>query len=146
MRNGFYKNSSSKEQITSHLYELDTDFLPALHSYVNIKNYGQKLFLKSLRWEYFDNDQLVGLIAGYLNKSKGFFFISNFSIVRTYRGTGLSLELFSMMKTDLESLGEVRVIRLEVKNENEKAQSFYEKIGFGVFNENEEYTTFLFKL
>ena len=69
-------NTSSVDIIYDHLFNCRDLFIPNLDSYVNIKEYSQKLFDKSYRFEAFDNDKLVGLICLYPNN-----FITNVSVL-----------------------------------------------------------------
>jgi hypothetical protein len=71
-------NKSSELEIKKHLISVSKNFVPELDSYVNIEEYSKKLFEKSTRIEAYSGENLIGLIAIYLNNSDSF--ITNYSV------------------------------------------------------------------
>src|SRR5699024_1711931 len=84
-------NKATEKQIKDHLWRVDTDYKPPLHTYVNIDHYANKLATSAIRLENFDEKKLIGLMAGYYNLENHFIFISNFSMEKDYRGKGMEL-------------------------------------------------------
>lgn len=124
-------NTTSAEQIRSHLELVDLDFTPPLHSYVNISEYAEKLAEKSFRIEAFKNESLlVGLLAGYFNYKEQSFFISNFSVVKGMQGKGVAKLLMTKLEELINLENGIHQIDLEIFNENQRAYNFYMKHGF----------------
>lgn len=158
-------NKSTAQQIRDHLWRVDEDFKPALHTYVDIDAYAQKLAKSSFRLEYYGEDKLIGLMASYYNPEKQFLFITNFSIERKYRGRGMELimgllnyledqnspvspEILVLArdfaKILFKNLDDKKIpissIHTEVRNANQKLISFYKKIGFYEFKKDQNST------
>ncbi|MGO3184200.1 MAG: hypothetical protein ACTIJ9_15345 [Aequorivita sp.] len=148
-------NKSTEQQIKEHLWRVDKDFKPALHTYVDIDVYAQKLAESSVRLEYYMEEKLIGLMASYYNTEKQFLFITNFSIEKQYRGQGMQLivELikflegrYSEISPETLNLGldfakalcisvednktPIKHIHTEVRNDNQILIFIYKKLGF----------------
>ena len=63
-------NKSTLAHIRNHLESCKNNFTPKLQSYVNLTEYSQKLFLSADKFESFDDNELIGLIAAYPNENK----------------------------------------------------------------------------
>lgn len=158
-------NQSTEQQIKDHLWRVDKDFKPALHTYVDIGNYSKKLADSAVRLEYFNENQLIGLMASYFNLDNKFLFITNFSIEKEYRGQGINIIVglikflegrFSEISTDTINLSldfakalnievefnkiPIKSIHTEVRNDNQILIYVYKKIGFYVKNIGETST------
>ena len=131
-------NSSTREQISSHLKQCDNLFVPNLSSYVDIDSYSQKLYDKSQRFEVYCDDNLIGLICAYINDSDSF--ITNVSIIGEYQGKGLSNFLLDSYIEHSKSKKHEK-IKLEVKIENQRAISFYKKKDFNIIKKNNDNLT-----
>lgn len=148
-------NKATEQDIKDHLYRVDQDFKPALHTYVDIDKYSQKLAKSAVCLEYFKEEQLIGLMAGYYNAEKQSLFITNFSIEKQYRGQGMELIIelillfeakFSEVSPEILTLGQdfgkvlqinlegtekpIKYIHTEVRNDNNSLIFFYKKLGF----------------
>jgi ribosomal protein S18 acetylase RimI-like enzyme len=131
----FHLNTSSIEQISTHLKACDALFVPKLSSYVTIESYAEKLFDKAERIECFEGNELLALLAFYVNLAANFCFITNVSVVEKWRGKKIGdYLLFELDKYCLEN--NIRQIQLEVRKENSKAISFYKKHNFAFLKEN----------
>lgn len=126
----FKRNKTRIEDIFNHLSRCDTDFKPNLSSYVDLNLYSKKLYNKSERFEVWQNNHLLGLLAVYVNKKDKFLFITNLSLEKELRGQGFGLKLIDLMLNELNFKNTFKIIRLEVKTKNIQAIKFYEKIGF----------------
>jgi len=130
-------NKSTLAHIRNHLEKCKNNFTPKLQSYVNLTEYSQKIFLVATRFERFEDNELVGLIAAYDNNLDKVGFITNVSVEEEYYGKGMSQSLLNeciKYYTDKK----FDSINLEVFRQNEKAISFYLKHNFEIINNNEE--------
>ena len=161
-------NKSSFEQIRDHLWRVDEDFIPALHTYIDIDLYAAKLKKSAILLEFYDLKNLVGLMGGYYNPEGKFLFVSNFSIEKKFRGSGMQLviELISFLSPkntpeitpEIKEIGnelytyltdiyketpiEIQSVHSEVRNENQALIHFYKSIGFRV-TKNKGNSTYL---
>lgn len=125
-------NKSTTEQIKEHLEKCSIHFAPALDTYVNINDYSVKIKNKAIRFEAWNNNILVGLIAMYVNPSEGIGFITNVSVDIEYKGHGVASDLIKQVK-EYASKNGIETIELEVYQENTKAINFYHKHGFATY-------------
>ena len=131
----FHLNTSSAEQISAHLKACDTLFVPNLSSYVTIETYAEKIFDKAVRIEYFEENELLGLLAFYVNLDANFCFITNVSVDKKLKGKKIGdLLLFQLDNYCLNN--NINRIQLEVRKENIKAINFYKKHSFVLLKEN----------
>ena len=121
-------NTSTIADIFCHLCSVSSQFVPELSSYVDIDKYSVKLYEKAQRIEIWNNGQLEGLLAYYLNTESRFAFITNVSISPRIKGKGAASYLLNRLIED--NTGIVDIIRLEVNVYNERARHFYEKNDF----------------
>jgi 2-polyprenyl-3-methyl-5-hydroxy-6-metoxy-1,4-benzoquinol methylase len=121
------QNKSNEEDIFKHLERCSNQFIPSLDTYVNIKLYSKKIYEQANRFEIFNNNHLKGLIAVYINNSKGF--ITNVSIEEEYQGKNLAKILLDKCFEFL-ILNNCNIITLNVNIDNLKAINFYLKNGF----------------
>ncbi|NGX84747.1 GNAT family N-acetyltransferase [Aequorivita sp. KMM 9714] len=158
-------NKSTEQQIKEHLWRVDKDFKPALHTYVDIDSYSKKLANSAVRLEYFNENQLIGLMASYFNLDNKFLFITNFSIEKEYRGQGMNIIVglikflegkYSEISTETLNMGldfakalhikvesnktPIKSIHTEVRNDNQILIYVYKKIGFYIKNIGETST------
>jgi ribosomal protein S18 acetylase RimI-like enzyme len=124
-------NKSTLIQVKSHLFECSDSFIPKLSTYVDVEGYSEKIFLNATRIEAFHQDELIGLIAVYINKEQSLSFISNVSVIPNLCGKGLAVRLFSNATDIIKSLN-IDIIKLKVDKNNRKAIALYEKLGFQV--------------
>jgi len=127
--------TASIEQVYSHLKACDGNFSPPLSSRINLLEYSRKMFEKSVSFEAWQGDVLVGMINAYLNDaSNQTGFITNVSVLKEYMGKGIAASLLEMCLESARNLGFIR-IRLEVTQENSAAIKLYSKAGFKVVDE-----------
>lgn len=157
MKINYSFNKSTEQQIKDHLWRMDPDFTPPLHTYVDINQYAQKLVANAVRIDNFMGTNLIGLIATYYNPEKEFLFFSNMSIEKKYRGKGveisrgllsfldknqdqtpispeiqqLAIKWLEVLKNDAKpEKFIIKSIQIEVRNTNRKAMLFYKRLGF----------------
>ena len=80
-------NQSTKKQIENHLLICEKTFIPKLSAFVDIKDYSNKIFNKAVRFECFDEEKLVGLIAAYKQEE---LYITNVSTDPNYIRRGIA--------------------------------------------------------
>lgn len=124
-------NSSTLEQISRHLTACSKEFTPNLDTYIDIDTYSKKIKQVSIRFEAYENDTLVGLIAMYRNTEQRFGFLTNVSILPEYQSKGLAYTLLNSCKEYLRTYG-IYTIKLEVYKTNTRAVNFYKKYGFTI--------------
>lgn len=132
------KNQSTLNDIESHLYRCNKLFKPELIEYVDIKSYSKKLFNKSTRYEVWNTNNLIALLAVYFNQESQTTYISNFSVENEFQGKFLAKRLFEVLMEESKNRGSTKIL-LEVFSQNTKAIRFYDKMGFEVnqlINEN----------
>ena len=79
-------NKADKIAIEKHLSICSKLFIPPLETYVGISKYAEKLAKNAVTFEAWQGDQLIALIACYLNdKIRNQGFISNVSILSSFQ-------------------------------------------------------------
>lgn len=167
MKINYFFNKSTEEQIKDHLWRMDSDFLPPLHTYVAIDDYAKKLYENAFRIDYFVDSKLIGLIGLYYNPEEKFIFVSNFSIEKEYRGKGMALIKTLMdfaagnydnadISSEMQKVGiefikvlkeiakphrpVIKSLRTEVRNANRKSLLLYKRLGFKEVDIKNEFT------
>lgn len=130
-------NISSFNEVETHLARVDKMFSPELSSYVDIHSYAVKIAELADREEAWDGNNLIGLIAYYINQEGKFAFITNVSVEEKYQKQGVASQLLSNTIKDIASKN-ITTIRLEVHQSNRKAINFYTKNHFQLMDENDE--------
>ena len=128
----FLINKATESNIHKHLSECDADFLKALVERIDIKEYSKKIFDKSLRFEAWANNDLVGLVAAYCNdQNRRMAYITSVSVLKEWQNHGIANQLINMCIEYIEKLG-IHCISLEVTSGNTQAIKLYEKHGFSI--------------
>ena len=125
-------NKSSFEEINSFLKECDDYFFPKLSNYVDINMYSKKLHDLSHKFEAWNNNKLIGLVAAYFNDiefKKAY--ISNVSVIKEYQGRGISKQLL-LNTINFAKENNFRIIMLEVFNSNILAIELYKRFNFEI--------------
>ena len=133
-------NKASKMKIYSHLKVCDSLFYPILSKRVNLNDYSEKLSIKSTTFEAWYKDELIGLIAGYYNTEKKFFFISNFSVEKKFGRKGIASNILLNLKKYNKNKQFFKIL-LEVNLNNTNAVSFYKKRGFLILKKEDNILT-----
>jgi ribosomal protein S18 acetylase RimI-like enzyme len=126
-------NDSTYEQLLEHLLACSDDFVPPLHTYVDVADYADRLARRALRLERFDEEagsvRLVALLALYADDAAGTAFVTNVSVLPDARRHGLGDGLVDELLDVARGRGLLRV-RLEVDQGNIAAQRLYLRHGF----------------
>lgn len=172
MLSNYKYNQASLEEIKNHLWRVNTDFKPALSSYVDINTYAEKLKKSAILTGFYNENELIGLVASYFNPDGNYFFITNFSIEKKYRGEGAKLilgiinylrgtEISKSVAKPIKRIGddliktieniikkpvEIKSMHIEVRKENKDAIVFYKKIGFRELQNTDESTYLIIDL
>lgn len=126
----FCINHSDAISLAAHLSCCDAAFVPPLSKRVDIKTYAKKLTEKSLLFEAWHEDLLVGTIAIYCNNIQNHTaFITNVSVLPSWQSQKIATYLMNKC-LDYFTTKEFRIIELEVDHRNDAAIAFYEKFGF----------------
>jgi ribosomal protein S18 acetylase RimI-like enzyme len=129
---GYHVDRATAREIAAHLAECDADFVPPLSSRLNVDEYAWKLARRATRFEAWDGDRLVGLVAAYCNDlESGQAFISSVSVLRGWGGRGIAARLVERCLAHARALG-LRRVALEVDAANAPARRLYERQGFTV--------------
>ena len=129
-------NQSSVNDILNHFKQCDNNFMDELASRVDIEDYAQKLVDKAQRFEIWNGDCLIGLLAAYCNDEIDY--ITNVSVDRNYTGRGLGQDLLKRCVAVSKSQSK-NSIELEVKKDNEIAIKLYNKMNFNKISEENGY-------
>lgn len=129
-----YRNTASSHEIKQHL--LACEFNPPLEDYVDLDVYVDKIIKNAERFEIWEEGQLVGFLACYANNvATKESFITMVSVLPEARGRGLALNLIIQAIEHCKKAGYKRML-LDVRTENKRALSVYEKQGFRPVSRN----------
>ena len=126
-------NRSSQEQIEHFFYDCSNQFNPPFASSVDITEYAKKIRDNALTIETWDNDELVAIIAAYVNGDK--LYIPYICTKYKCAGLGLGQAGFDYL---MKTINDCKEVELEVRKNNVKAINFYHKLGFEVSTENND--------
>lgn len=126
----YTQGKSTLNDIALHLEACNDLFSPPLSSYVNISTYAHKIHRNSELFEAWDNGELIGLVACYMNDPDNErAFITNVSVFKEYQGRGVAIQLLN--KTISKVTGKsFNKIKLDVQVDNQIAIALYKKFGF----------------
>jgi ribosomal protein S18 acetylase RimI-like enzyme len=139
----FSINKASLRSISKHLNKVNDLFVPVLSSYVNIDIYSKKIFEKADRIEFWKNEELVGLLAFYINPPN--VFITNLSLDKTIHGLGYGVKMLDRL-FEITKDKNIKKVSLEVNSMNQKAVNFYKSIGFEEFEESDKNLRLIYNL
>ena len=135
----FLLNTASAAQIAEHLRSCDSDFLPPLHDRVEIRDYAQKIVSKATRFEAWSDSKLIGLVATYCNdQMQHIAYLTSVSVLRTWTSQGIAAYLVNQCIEHTKTIG-MRLITLEVAEQNRPAIKLYQKYGFIISRTNEPF-------
>lgn len=125
-------NGLSAKDLYRFLIKCDIQFFPQLSSRVNLSEYSEKLFHNSTIINAKKNNEIIGIIAFYVNdNSIDYGFISLICVLNNYKGNGVGSNLMNECIL-LVKKKRLKSIKLEVDIENRYSMSFYRKFGFHV--------------
>jgi len=124
-------NSASMEVLIAFYNENNETFNPPLSSQIeSIEKYVEKLKNNAVIFEAWDNDELIGLVAAYLNNYETKIgFITSVIVSRKYQKQGIAKILLEKTIDFAKEKG-FEKIHLEVHKENKNAIGLYKTFGF----------------
>lgn len=128
-------NETSADDIYFHLLSCDPHFVKELSAKTDLQDYSKKMFDRAIRFEAWNDSELVGLVAAYFNDLETMTgFITNVSVSKKSEGKGIASQL---MKNCLDYAKEYNFkrIRLEVGIENNNAIKLYNQHLFKITGE-----------
>ena len=126
----FCINRADEISLATHLSCCDAAFVPPLSKRVDINAYSKKLTEKSLRFEAWHDDLLVGALAIYCNNIQNHTaFITNVSVLPSWQSHKIATHLMADCLNYFITK-EFSTIELEVDHRNDAAIALYEKFGF----------------
>jgi GNAT superfamily N-acetyltransferase len=113
-----------------HLQNVSSAFVHDLSNRVDVKEYSQKLFSMAEREEAWSGDNLIGLVAYYINHDTQKAFITNVSVDIRFQKQGIATKLLENAKcVAIEE--RMKLISLEAANDDELI-AFYLHNGFSL--------------
>ena len=132
--------------LIDHLIKCANCFNPPLYTYVEIKEYGKKIFDNAVTFEGWDDNELIGMIAAYYNNWEiTIGYITNVSVLKSYKGFGIASKLLKHT-IDYGRESCFYQIELEVNINNIDAFKLYEKHGFVVVKQNTKSYRLLYRI
>jgi ribosomal protein S18 acetylase RimI-like enzyme len=126
----FSVGNATADDVRSHLIACNESFRNRLLGIWDLDIYSKKLETDALTFEAWEGQQLVGIVAGYVNNlQQGFSFVSNVSVLPSYYRRGIASGLLAQFIDHSRRLG-FRGVMLSVDESNNAALNFYEKLGF----------------
>ena len=128
----YHVNRATEIQIKEHLKLCEANFIPPLSERIELQMYSKKIVDKAVRFEAWEENVLIALIASYCNDNENrSAFITSVSVLKEMQGKGFASKLMKQCIKHLKELGLEQAI-LEVGNENVNAIAFYRKLSFMV--------------
>ena len=127
----FSVNESSKDDIRTHLFCCDGQFTPRLSERVDLGEYSSKIREKSFTLEAWKCQNLVGLVAAYMNIPDSSCYITNVSVLVDFAGRGIANRLLVACFEQAKTHG-IKTVSLEVSKDSHPAIRLYEKFDFRV--------------
>jgi len=129
--------TATESDVFFHLEKCSDVFVPALSGRVDISKYAAKIHKKSVTFEAWKEEVLVGLVASYFNDSRNSSaFITNVSVLREYSRQGIASALLSRC-VEYARKNKIDVLILEVYKKNDLATCFYKKNEFEIYDVKE---------
>lgn len=123
-------NRATVADIALHLRRCDAHFIPPLSDRVDIDAYAAKIAAHAERFEAWEGDGLMGLIAAYFNDpARRTVFVTSVSVVPERGGAGIASTLLRDCVGRARRAGFAQ-IRLQVRRSHAHAIRLYEKCGF----------------
>lgn len=124
--------SASQAELFSHLKNSDDCFDPPLSTRVELLDYAKKIFDRSVTFEAWEKEILVGVISAYFNDAENRLgYITHVGVLKSHRRRGIAARLFSLCM-EYARERHFSMIELEVSKKNERAVALYQKAGFQV--------------
>jgi ribosomal protein S18 acetylase RimI-like enzyme len=120
---------------------IQNDFVPALGSLVDIRQYVNKLINKAVVLVAQCDGKVAGYIAFYVNYKRSTAFISSIGVMCFARRMKVGLFLLDEMEDYCRSK-EIRELVLEVSSQNLRAINLYKENGYSVYSNDKNESTY----
>lgn len=128
----------SLKMIQSFLCTIDKDFPIHLSDKVNLDEYANKLYKNATICCKVNNGEIIGMVAGYTeNIVDDMAYIALVGVKKEYRGRGIAPKLIEQF-INISHNKKINKIHLYTDVSNISAMRMYEKLGFKLFNCNNE--------
>lgn len=133
-------SQAAQSQILEHLNACDEQFHPPLSQRVDLPDYASKLHSRAVTFEAWGGDQLVGLVAAYLNHESAptTAFVSSVSVLSDYRSRGIGRHLLTDCHREARNRG-IQKVSLEVSPASRHAIDLYLNLGYCVATEHDNH-------
>jgi ribosomal protein S18 acetylase RimI-like enzyme len=126
----FGRDRSDAVEVLRHLKDCDAAFHPPLSLRVDLTAYAMKLATQAARFEAWQGEDLLGLVAVYCNApDRKMAFVSNVSVRPDCAGQGIASQLMTQAIAYVRALG-FAALSLEVSQDATRARRFYTGLGF----------------
>jgi len=126
--------TATEKEILFHLRECSDSFIPPLAERVSVNDYAQKIYEKSVTFEAWSDQLLVGFIAAYFNLN-GSAFITNVSVLEKFGGYGIASRMLDMCIRYARK-DNIQELALDVNKYNTVEIHLYKRFGFKVHEVN----------
>ncbi len=119
------------EEALKLLNEFDMEFSPHLSSYVDIKEYAEKLSRYANFLIAEEHGRVIGHLAFYKNQNAMELYVTALCVLNAYRGKGVGKQLLNYLCNIGLSKGYTN-ISLEMRRDNKNTLGFYKKMQFEI--------------
>lgn len=126
----YMKKELKEKDVLIFLQKVDKDFPTSLSKKQDLSIYANKLYMKATIMIKKDGDQIVSLVAGYINNVENQLgYISVVATLPNYRGQGIAAKLIRRFLEEAKSKG-LDGVHLYTDKTNTKALNMYRTLGF----------------
>lgn len=123
-------NYCNEEEIKKLILSLDEESVKTLQNKIEINSYVKKIRKKAMTIEVWLDNNLVGIIACYVNsETKTNAYITYFCVHPKVQGLGLAKKMYHFLLRK-DELSRFKSIFLKVDKDNLKALTLYKSLGF----------------
>jgi ribosomal protein S18 acetylase RimI-like enzyme len=134
----FSEDAADDLEISRHLALCNSSFVPPLRDRVEITSYADKIVAYARRFEAWQDEKLVGLVAAYCNSpDRDTAYITNVSVLPEAQGVGIGAHLIQKCIAEVRERGFERA-QLEVGAGNVRALKLYRSLGFQILSVKDE--------
>jgi len=119
------------EETLKLLNEFDMEFVPHLSSYVDIKEYAEKLSRYANFLIVEEHGRVIGHLAFYKNQNAMELYVTSLCVFNAYRGKSVGKKLLDYLHNIGLSEGYTS-ISLEMRKDNKRTLGFYKKMQFEI--------------
>lgn len=129
------------DDLRTHLAACDASFIPPLGQRQNLQSYGEKLLTHASRFEAWEDEHLVGLVAVYCNDAaRKAAHITNVSVAPGFVRRGIARHLMRSALIRTSELG-FSSVTLEVNERANAALAFYSSMHFAAVGKKDSTIT-----